>query len=362
MNPVAIRVAAAVAVPFIMALFYFGLIASDRYVSESSVVIRSGGGASAAISLGGILPLPGSGGQDVVVVSDYITSAEMANHLNEKFNLVGHYSSTDIDFVSRLPASANAEDFYEYLQKMIGIVYEEASEIVSITVRAFTPQMAHDINREIITRSEVLINQLSERMTQDALGMAQNEVALALLNAKEVSQRLSAFAIDNNSLDPGVETNSIFSVISSMEARLAEARALYSEKSAYLRDSSAEMRAINNRIAGLQNQLAVERQKLANPSGDGVGQVLESYKPLLVEDELARQRYAAALTALEAARSESIQKKRYLATFVNPNVPTSSTEPDRFVDAISAILLTLLLYAIFALSRAAVREHIDFAS
>ncbi len=362
MNPVSLRIMLAAVVPVFMAFVYFGLIASDRYVSESSVVIRSGGGASAGFSLGGLLPLPSSGSQDVLVVADYIASAEMAAHLNEKFNLVTHYSNSDVDFVSRLSASANTEDYYEYLQGMISVVYEETSEIISIRVRAFEPRIAHDVNREIIAKSEELINQLSERMAQDTLGQAQQEVRLALDNAKDVSTRLSTFALDNNALDPGVETSSIFGVIGTMEGKLSEAKALYSEKSAYLRESSTEMRAINNRIAGLQQQLSLERKRLANPSGDGMGQVFENYKPLLVEDELARQRYAAALASLEAARAESQQKKRYLATFVNPNIPTSSTEPDRFTDAISAILVTLLLYAIFALSRAAVREHIDFAT
>lgn len=362
MNPVSLRVIVAAAVPVIMAFVYFGLIASDKYVSESSVVIRSGGASSGGISLGGLLPLPSAGGQDVVVVADYIASNEMAMHLNEKFNLISHYSSKEIDFVSRLPAGASEEVYYEYMQEMINVVYEETSEIISIGVRAFEPQIARDINREIISRSEALINQLSERIAEDTLGQAHNEVRLALENAKNVSARLSAFALDNNALDPGVETSSIFGVIGVMEGKLSEAKALFAEKSAYLRESSAEMRAISNRIAGLQQQLTKERQRLANPSGDGMGQVLEKHKPLLVEDELARQRYAAALASLETARTESQQKKRYLATFVNPNIPTSSTEPDRLVDAVSAILVTLLLYAIFALCRAAVREHIDFAT
>ena len=362
MNPVALRVFVAAAVPVLMALVYFGFIASDKYVSESSVVIRSGGASSGGFSLGGLLPLPSSGGQDVVVVSDYIASNGMAKHLDEKFNLSAHYSDPNIDFVSRLPVNSNDEVFYQYLQDMITVVYEETSEIISITVRAFDPLIAKEINQEIILKSEELINQLSDRIAQDTLGMAREEVRLALENARGVSSRMSAFTQDNNALDPGVETSSIFGVISAMEAKLAESKALYAEKAAYLRESSAEMRAINNRISGLQQQLEHERKRLANPSGDGMGQVLEDYKPLLVEEELARQRYAAALTALETARAESQQKKRYLATFVKPNIPTSSTEPDRFIDAISAILVTLLLYAIFALCRAAVREHIDFAS
>lgn len=362
MNPIAFRVLCATMVPVLVAAVYFGLIASDRYVSESSVVIRSGASQSAGFSLGGLLPLSGSSGQDVVVVADYILSSEMIQHLNDKLSLIEHYSDASIDIVSRLDRDHSFEKFHRYMVGMITVVYEETTEIISIKVRAFTPEMAYAINREVINKSEQLINELSGRIVEDTLSMASNEVRLALDNARDVSERLSRFSTSNNSLDPTVESGTIISVIASLEAKLAEAQALFAEKSAYLRESSAEMRAIKNRIDGITTQLARERGKITVPGDRGMGQLLEDYKPLMVEEELARQRYASALLALETARTESLQKKQYLEMFVRPNLPTSSTEPARMLDAISAVLITFLLYAIFALCRAAVREHIDFAS
>lgn len=362
MNPVALRVAFALTIPIVVAFTYFGLIASDRYVSESSVVIRSGNSSSQTLSFGGLIPLGGSSVQDVVVVSDYIVSMEMAQHLDEKFSLREHYSSPDIDFLSRLASSVSAEEFVEYLAGKISVVYEESTEIIAITVQAYTPEMARDVNREIIRKAEVLINQLSDRMAEDAIGAAKAEVQLAVQNATDVSERLSAFAVDNRSLNPEVETSSIFGVISALEGKLAETRAVYAEKSAYLQESSAEIRGLQNRIAGLETEVRRERARLSDERGEGVGHLLGRYKPLMVEEELARQRYAAALMALETARSESRQQKRYLATFVKPNLPDSSTEPDRIVDALSAILFAMLFYTIFALCRATIREHIDFAT
>lgn len=362
MNPIAIRVLSAAMVPALVTAIYFGLIASDRYVSESSVVIRSGASQSAGFTLGGLLPLSGSSGQDVVVVADYIVSNEMIKHLNDKLSLIQHYSNRSIDVISRFNPEDSFEKFHSYMTGMISVVYEESTEIISIKVRAFTPEMAFAINQEVIDKSEQLINDLSTRIVEDTLSMAASEVSLALDNARSVTARLSSFSADNNSLDPTVESSSILSVIASLEAKLAEAQALFAEKSAYLRESSAEMRAIKNRIQGLSTQLARERKKITVPGERGMGQLLEDYKPLLVEEELSRQRYASALIALETARAESQQKKQYLEMFVKPNLPTSSTEPARMVDAISAVLISLLLYAIFSLCRAAVREHIDFAT
>lgn len=359
MNSIALRVLVAGIIPVFIAICYFGFIATDRFVSESSVVLRSGNPSASNMILGGLLPVGNPDSQDVLVVSDYIRSMEMARHLEDKFMLRAHYSDSTIDFVSRLVSNSTDEEYLEYYRDMISVKYEETSSIISITTKAFAPELAQSINREIIARSEQLINRLSDRIVEDTLIQARKEVDDAIANARSISERLSSFTASNNSINPGVDATSISGVIGALEGKLAETRAQYTEKSAYMRESSAEMRALVNRINGLETELGRERSRLSNDQG--VGTAIEKYKPLLVEEELGKQRYAAALQAFESARAESQTKKRYLATFVKPNLPSSSTEPDRFFDAVGAVLLSFLLYAIFALFRATVREHIDFA-
>ena len=65
MNPVAFRILVAAMVPVLIAISYFGFIASDRYVSESGVVLRSGNQSVSNLSLGGLLPLSNPDTQDV---------------------------------------------------------------------------------------------------------------------------------------------------------------------------------------------------------------------------------------------------------------------------------------------------------
>ena len=359
MNPVALRILAASMVPVLMAVCYFGLVASDRYVSDSAVVLRSSNQSTSNLSLGGLLPVANPDTQDVLVVSDYIESMEMALHLDEELQLRKHYSDNSLDFVSRLTNDSNDEEYLDYLRGMIDINFEETSSIITITTRAFSPELAHDINQEVIARSELLINRLSDRIVEDTLQAASKEVDDAIENARNVSARLSEFTSENQSINPGTDATSIAGLIAALESKLAETRALFTEKAAYMRESSAEVRALKNRIKGIETELQRERLRLSNDQG--VGTAIERFKPLLVEEELGRQRYAAALMALETARVESQTKKRYLATFVKPSMPTSSTEPDRLIDTFSAVLLSFLLYAIFALFRAAIKEHIDFA-
>lgn len=360
MNPVSLRILVAAFVPILIAVSYFGLVASDRFVSESSVVLRSGSPSPSNLVLGGLLPVGNPDTQDVIVVSDYMLSMEMARHLDLQFSLREHYAEKDIDFISRLIANSTDEEYHDYILGMISVKYEETSSIISITTKAFTPEMAQDVNREIIAHSELLINRLSDRIVEDTLKQARKEVDDAVVNARDISGKLSRFTSDNDSINPGTDASSISGLIGAMEAKLAETRALYTEKAAYMRESSAEVRALINRINALETELQRERSRLS--AEQGVGTAIEKYKPLLVEEELGRQRYAAALQAFETARAESQTKKRYLATFVQPSLPSSSTEPDRIFDTISTISLSLLLYATFALFRASIREHVDFAN
>ena len=173
----------ATSVSVLIALCYFGIVASNRYVSESAVVLRSGNQSATNISFGGLLPVSNPDTQDVLIVSDYIMSMEMALYLDEKYSLREHYSDRKHDFISRLTSNANDEKYLDYFRDMVTVKYEETSSIISISASAFSPGVAHDINREIIARSELLINRLSDRIVEDTLSSAREEVESAIVNA-----------------------------------------------------------------------------------------------------------------------------------------------------------------------------------
>ena len=107
MNPVALRILIATLVSVLIALCYFGIVASNRYVSESAVVLRSGNQSATNISFGGLLPVSNPDTQDVLVVSDYIMSMEMALYLDEKYSCLLYTSPSPRDgLLSRMPSSA----------------------------------------------------------------------------------------------------------------------------------------------------------------------------------------------------------------------------------------------------------------
>ena len=86
--------------------------------------------------------------------------------------------------------------------------------------------------------------------------------------------------------------------------------------------------------------------------------LIESYQPLMLEQEMAQQQYASALTSLEVARVEAQRKKQYLITFIQPNLPDQAVEPRRFNEVLTVMLFSFLLYMIGGLMWSALKDHI----
>ena len=128
-----------VAVPDLVATVYFGLIASDQYVSEAKFTVSS-----AAIpkmdGLGSVTGVPPVLiVQDTQVVTNYIVSRAMVEQLERTVDLRGAYSSKSIDWWARFRKDRPIEKFTDYWEKMCNASISFPSGIVTLTVRAFTP-------------------------------------------------------------------------------------------------------------------------------------------------------------------------------------------------------------------------------
>src|SRR5690606_39019281 len=84
-----------VLVPMVIAIVYYLFFAMDRYVSRAQVVVRQPGQESdmqsipaAALLMGGINP---TSREETLYLSEYITSNDMLDILEEKLNWHEHY-------------------------------------------------------------------------------------------------------------------------------------------------------------------------------------------------------------------------------------------------------------------------------
>lgn len=348
-----------VGIPTFVAAIYFGLIASDMYVSEAKVAVRS---AKSGLSTNGLTallssPVLSSGGQDSLVVMEYSNSLDILKKLRDRVDFVDHYSHPDIDFLSRLDPESTHDDVLKYYLERVSIQRDVSSDVLTVKVRAFTAEMAQEIAALIIELNEQLVNELSTRMEQDAMASARQEVDRAVNHLRQTAQDINSFQAANDSVSPKDESVALFGRLSVLEARLSETRASLSETLAYMREDSADVVVLQNRIKALQRQLDREKGRVTGNGAGSLGSLVENFQPLVLEQEIAQQGYAASLASLEAARIDAQRKKQYLITFIEPSLPDAPTEPRRFIKILTVMVYSFLAYLIFGLLWSALKDH-----
>jgi capsule polysaccharide export protein KpsE/RkpR len=136
-------------VPLFLAVFYYGLIASDKYVTTASFVIR--GAETPKVDMVGMLTgLPGQASQsleDAYILKDYLLSQDMLGDLRKQLPLEEIFRHEDADYFSRMAAAPSIEDLQKYWQKMVDVTIDKSTGLVTLHVRAFTPDGFHESHR-----------------------------------------------------------------------------------------------------------------------------------------------------------------------------------------------------------------------
>ena len=361
MNAMVRSLLVVVGIPTAVAAIYFGLFASDIYVSESRFAIRSAKTGASTTGLAAILssPIVSGGGQDTSVVSDYTHSQDMLQRVREQLPITDHYGSSSVDLLSRLDDDATQEEVLKYFKEHVVLLRDSSSDVLTLKVKAYNPEMAQALSQLIIKLNEDLVNTLSSRIEKDALQTALDEVQRASDKVHEASVQITRFQNDNASLNPAAESSAILGMVTGIETKLIEARAELGEKLAFMRENSPEVVTLKNRVNALSRQLRLEKGRVVGGDGQQMNNLIESYQPLMLEQEMAQQQYASALTSLEVARVEAQRKKQYLITFIQPNLPDEALEPRRFTEIMTVLLFSFLFYLIGGLMWSALKDHIS---
>lgn len=360
MNPIVKSLITVVGIPTIVAGTYFGVFASDVYVSEASFAIRSAQAAAQSGGLSALLssPIVSAGSQNSILVAEYIHSHDMMQKLQDRQNIREHFSNDSIDLLSRLDENATEEEMRAYYREHVTVMRDTQSDVLTLSVRTFDPELSYQVGRSIIEFSEALINNISDRMEADALATANAEVDRAMQKVSIASAALGDFRGSHSSMNPIIESQAQFTVVSALEQQITDVQAALVEKRAFMRDDAAEIISLRNRANALTKQLGVEKGKLLRGADGQSSNLIADYQPLELAQQLAQQQYASALGSLELARLEAQRKKLYLVTFIEPSLPDQAVEPKRLLDTLSVSIFSFVLFLIGGLLWSALQDHI----
>ena len=350
-----------VLIPTTIALIYFGLIASDVFISESRFVVRSPQ-RQAPAGIGALLQGAGfsRAQDDTFSVQDFMLSRDALGNLNAKLGVGKLYGDSNIDRFSRF-AGIDPDDSFEalhrYYQKHVIVNLDSASSISSLRVSAYKADDAYKINTMLLEMGENLINQLNERGRQDMIRFAASEVAGAEANAKAASLALSGYRNDKAVFDPERQSALQLQQISKLQDELI-ANKMQLAQLQLLSPSNPQIASIQKRSQTLQAAMDAEMGKVAG-SGTSLTKKSAEYERLALERGFAEKQLGAALASLETARNEAQRKQLYLERIVQPNTPDVAVEPRRLRSILATFILGLIAWGVLTILVAGVREHKD---
>lgn len=353
--------ATVVVVPTLIATLYYGLFASDVFISESRFVVRSPE-KPAASGLGIMLKSAGfaNAGDEIFAAKDYITSRDALAILNRGRAFETAYGSDNVSIFDRfnpLGFTGTAEDLFQYFNKKVSVQHDVTSSITTLTVRAYTAEDAYRFNRQLLEQSEALVNRLSDRGRKDLIGYAQAEVDEARNEASRAAVALASYRNRKGVIDPERQATVQLQMISKLQDELIGARnQLYQLRATV--PGNPQIRSLEARARALEGEIDRMVEGVAGDSRSLSATAVE-YQRLSLERDLADKRLAAALTSLLEARNEARRKQAYVERIVQPNVPDASLEPRRIRSILATFVLGLVAWGVLGMLLAGVREHRD---
>jgi capsular polysaccharide transport system permease protein len=354
---------AMVAVPTVAAVLYYGLVASDVYVSESRFLVRSPQHQTPSGLVGQLLQSSGisHSQDDTYAVRDYILSRDALKELEDKLNLRKAFSSAEVDILDRFPGlswwNRSFEKFYLYYGKHVGVDYDPVSSITVLTARAFTAEDAHKINDLLLNISERLVNTLNDQSRRDLISFADNEVKIASDKAKEASLALLSYRSRQEVFEPDKQAAIQLEGVAKIQQELI-ATEMELAQIKKLSPDNPQIGALNNRAASLRNAISAEAAKVTSSHGSFSARA-PNFERLALDVQFADKQLGVALAELESARSEALQKQLYLERLVQPSLPDKAMEPKRIRSVLIVFVLGIISWAVISILIASVREHAD---
>lgn len=352
-----------IALPAALFVLYLFVLASDRYVSESTVALQRAGSdmsqlPGAAMLLAGLNP---PSREDTLYLRQYITSLGLLQSLDNEYKLREHYATPRLDFARRLWPSASQEDFLDYYRSRVHVYLDDLSSTLTIEVEGFDPAFAHRLNQAILARSEAFVNELSHKQAREKLRFAETELARAGEKLQAAKSQVLAFQTRNKLLDPSAQAQASGAMTVELQASITRAEAELRTMRSYLNEDSFQLKALRMQIDSMRAQLENERVRGTGngKQSDRLNALALEFQSLQMQGEFALDAYKVALAAVENARIDATRKIKSLVIIEPSTLPQTAEYPRRVYNLVTLLVASLLLYGVVRLVLATIREHQD---
>ncbi|MGE0769150.1 MAG: capsule biosynthesis protein [Hyphomicrobiaceae bacterium] len=348
-----------VVLPTAVALFYFTLVAADRYESEVRFVVRSPS-TSAASQITSLVQGTGivRSADDAYIVHDYIQSRDAVRALGDDVDLVARLQRPEADILWRYPGllrTPSAEGLWRHFQSFINVDFDSTTGITTLKVQAFRPDDARVIAQALVDRSERLINGMSERAHRETIRAASVELERTRQRARVTLADISDFRRRHELIDPSRITKVALETITRLSVEIAKSNAELAELRSQAANSP-QAKSLEQRVAAYEQQIRKERTSLAG-NDNSLAPIIADYERLMLEREFAERAFASAQTALDLARIDAERQRLFIERVSRAMTPDYAKYPWRLLDSLAVFLLCSMVYALGKRILSDVRSH-----
>lgn len=344
---------------FAIAVLYFGIIASDRYVSRADLVVKQADQIKMLPDALSMLGLGGSNHQDVLLIQDYLNSPDLLDKLDKELNIKAHYQNHKIDYFSRLPDNVSREDFIQYYRDHLTLRLDELSGVLTIELQAFDPAYGQRVVGLMLKESEGFINRLGHQVALEQLAFVEKEVNRAYQRVQDEKAKVLEFQNNHHLLSPESTSTAWLGVVSQIESELAQQQAQLKQLQSYMKDTAPAVVSVQTRVDALNKQLEQEKARLTGVDKDAMNEVTARYMDVQTQATLAADLYKSGLVSLEQARVEAYRKLKHLLVVSQPTLAEDAEYPRRLYNLATIGVLLCLLYGLVVMGLATLREHQD---
>lgn len=333
------------------ATLYNFVIASPRYVSEMSFVLRTPAGSSERLtflSFGG----GGTGADDSHAIVEFISSRDLIERINQDGMLERVFADPDVDIFSAFPsilAGSGRDKFYRHAQQYLRADYDTETAITHVSMEAFNASDANELAQRIKAAAESKVNELNSRARGALVETAQAEVDAVSSELTGLHRRLTLVQQRYGVLEPELEAGAAIELSSATASELDRVNIELATAIAAAPNSPKVAELRNRRIA-LEAGLRGQRQRTAG--GDAsLAQRLHPYMELAVQRDIAEQHLLAATLALASVRNSSQEEHIYIEWIAQPSLPDEPLLPrDWWNLLVTFLIATGTLWIIRSLS------------
>lgn len=340
----------------------YWLFSSDRYVSESIVLIQNTdqiGVATVDIPsvLGGVGSVHKS---DQLLLREYLLSVDMLRKLDAALNLRAHYSDKSHDFASRMWfADAPIEWFHEYYLSRVEVVFDDYAGVLRIRAQAYDAPKAQAIATMLVKEGERHMNELSHALARAQVDFLSTQVEAAYAQLLEASQRLLNFQNQKGLASPKATVSSIYAIIAKLEEQRTELQTQLAALPRNLDRNHPARKSLQHSLVAVERQIDQERAKLASTTGKPLNSLVEEEQRLEMDLDFKTALYRTALAGLEKGRMDAARMLKQVSILQWPGLPEFAMEPRRIYGIVTTLCITVFLIGIVALLKSVILDHVD---